>query len=92
MSIAWTAAEAVAATGGRLTGPADWQAVGVSIDSRSVKPGELFVALEGPSFDGHDYIAAALGARGGRRPRPSPAAGARRRCAAADWWRIRSPG
>ncbi|MFI5017877.1 MAG: Mur ligase domain-containing protein, partial [Dongiales bacterium] len=60
MSIAWTAAEAVAATGGRLTGPAKWQAVGVSIDSRSVKPGELFVALEGPSFDGHDYIAAAL--------------------------------
>lgn len=60
MSIAWTAAEAVAATGGRLTGPAEWQAVGVSIDSRSVKPGELFVALEGPSFDGHDYIAAAL--------------------------------
>src|SRR5262249_47460025 len=33
---------------------------GVSIDSRSVKPGELFVALQGPSFDGHDFVAAAL--------------------------------
>jgi UDP-N-acetylmuramoyl-tripeptide--D-alanyl-D-alanine ligase len=41
-------------------GPQDWQAEGVSIDSRSLKPGELFVALQGPSFDGHDFIAAAL--------------------------------
>ncbi|MCH9769357.1 MAG: UDP-N-acetylmuramoyl-tripeptide--D-alanyl-D-alanine ligase [Gammaproteobacteria bacterium] len=29
---------------------------GVSIDSRSVQPGELFIALKGPNFDGHDYI------------------------------------
>ncbi len=60
MSIAWTAAEAVAATGGRLAGPGDWQAMGVSIDSRTVAPGDLFIALAGPKFDGHDYIAAAL--------------------------------
>ena len=61
MSLAWTAAEARTATGGRLLGRSDWHAEGVSIDSRSVKPGELFVALQGPSFDGHDFVAAALG-------------------------------
>lgn len=30
---------------------------GVSIDSRSVSAGQLFVALAGPRFDGHDYLA-----------------------------------
>ena len=30
---------------------------GVSIDSRTVKPGDLFVALTGEHFDGHDFIA-----------------------------------
>jgi UDP-N-acetylmuramoyl-tripeptide--D-alanyl-D-alanine ligase len=33
---------------------------GVSIDSRTLRPGELFVAIHGPSHDGHDYVAAAL--------------------------------
>src|SRR5476651_132712 len=39
---------------------------GVSIDSRTIKPGQLFVALAGPSFDGHDYLndVAAKGAVG----------------------------
>lgn len=32
---------------------------GVSIDSRSLAPGELFVAIEGPRFDGHDFVGAA---------------------------------
>ncbi|MEX2009919.1 MAG: Mur ligase domain-containing protein, partial [Dongiaceae bacterium] len=50
----WTAAEAAAATGGRAT--AIWAADGVSIDSRSLVPGDLFVALVGPNFDGHDFI------------------------------------
>ena len=27
----------------------------VSTDSRSIVPGQLFVALSGPRFDGHDY-------------------------------------
>jgi UDP-N-acetylmuramoyl-tripeptide--D-alanyl-D-alanine ligase len=30
---------------------------GVSIDSRTVTDGQLFVALAGPRFDGHDYLA-----------------------------------
>ncbi len=29
---------------------------GVSIDSRAIQPGQLFVALTGPRFDGHDYL------------------------------------
>jgi len=32
---------------------------GVSIDSRTIKMGELFVAIQGDSFDGHDFITAA---------------------------------
>src|SRR6202171_5826002 len=33
---------------------------GVSIDSRTVCAGELFVAIHGPRHDGHDHVAAAL--------------------------------
>ena len=54
----WTAAEAVAATGGQST--RDWSAKGISIDTRSLTPGDLFVALQGPNFDGHDFLAAAF--------------------------------
>jgi UDP-N-acetylmuramoyl-tripeptide--D-alanyl-D-alanine ligase len=35
---------------------------GITTDSRGVKPGELFVALRGENFDGHDYCATALAA------------------------------
>lgn len=58
----WTASQAQAATGGTLTGPADWQAEGVSIDSRSVAKGDLFIALAGPNHDGHAYVKAAVAA------------------------------
>ena len=57
----WGAAEALAATGGQATTDADWHATGVSIDSRHCTSGDLFIALAGPNFDGHDYVAAALG-------------------------------
>lgn len=40
---------------GRLVG-ADARFDGVSIDSRKIAPGQLFVALAGPRFDGHDYL------------------------------------
>ncbi len=36
-----------------------WEVSGVSIDTRTLRPGDLFVALKGPSFDGHDFIAQA---------------------------------
>ena len=53
----WTSAEAVVATGGRST--TDWQATGVSIDTRTLQPGDLFVALK-DIRDGHDFVAQAL--------------------------------
>jgi UDP-N-acetylmuramoyl-tripeptide--D-alanyl-D-alanine ligase len=59
MTALWTRGEAQKATGGKAAGP-DWQAFGVSIDSRTVGKGDLFVALAGPSHDGHDHVAAAL--------------------------------
>lgn len=58
-AVLWTSQEAAAATAGGPTGPA-WQATEVSIDSRTVNPGALFVALVGPNHDGHDHVAAAL--------------------------------
>lgn len=57
----WTDAEAAAATGGTPAG-SPWDATGVSIDSRTVQPGDLFIALAGPNHDGHDHVAAALAA------------------------------
>jgi UDP-N-acetylmuramoyl-tripeptide--D-alanyl-D-alanine ligase len=50
------------ACGGQLTG-ADAAFSGVASDSRTLEPGELFVALRGPNFDGHQFVAAAA-ARG----------------------------
>jgi UDP-N-acetylmuramoyl-tripeptide--D-alanyl-D-alanine ligase len=50
----WTAADAAAATGGSTA--ADWVATGVSIDTRSLTAGDLFVALRGPNHDGHDFV------------------------------------
>ena len=53
----WTSADASAATGGRST--AAWRATGISIDTRTLQPGDLFVALKA-ARDGHDFVAAAL--------------------------------
>src|SRR5260370_35089621 len=33
---------------------------GVSIDSRAIRAGELFIAIHGPRHDGHDHVASAL--------------------------------
>jgi UDP-N-acetylmuramoyl-tripeptide--D-alanyl-D-alanine ligase len=58
MTPLWTAAEVAQATAGTPAG-ADWAAFGVSIDSRTLAPGDLFVALA-DARDGHDFVAAAL--------------------------------
>ncbi len=58
MEILWTSEEAEKATGGKAT--AKWQATGVSIDSRTVGKGDLFIAIKGENFDGHDFVADAL--------------------------------
>jgi len=57
MTPLWTAADAAAATGGINT--RDWQAQGVSIDTRTLQPGDLFVALRA-ARDGHDFVAVAI--------------------------------
>ena len=62
-AVLWQSAEAAAATNGQCNGGGAWRASGVSIDSRTVRPGDLFVAIQGPNFDGHDFAADAL-ARG----------------------------
>lgn len=63
-AVLWTAAEAATATRGRALAAAagGWSATGVSIDSRTVATGDLFVALKGPVFDGHDFAGKAFAA------------------------------
>jgi UDP-N-acetylmuramoyl-tripeptide--D-alanyl-D-alanine ligase len=60
MTALWTAAEAARAVDSALAPAADWSVAGLSIDTRSVADGDLFVALRGPRFDGHDFVTDAL--------------------------------
>lgn len=53
----WTSQDAATATSGTST--ADWACNGVSIDTRTIKKGDLFVALKA-ARDGHDFVAQAL--------------------------------
>ena len=72
----WRASDVATAVGGELRG-ADVQVDGASIDSRSIRPGQLFVPIVGDR-DGHDFVDAAraagaaahLTARGGGEPEP----------------------
>ncbi len=59
----WTADDIARATGARIAG--DILAGGVSIDSRTIEPGDIFIALNGPGIvrDGHEFVAQAF-ARG----------------------------
>jgi UDP-N-acetylmuramoyl-tripeptide--D-alanyl-D-alanine ligase len=59
----YTLEEILTATGGRPAGDIPAEITGVSIDSRDIAQGELFVAIKGDRFDGHDFVGAAL-ARG----------------------------
>lgn len=44
-------------SGGQTPGVMERQVSGVSTDSRTAAPGQLFIALKGEKFDGHDYLA-----------------------------------
>ncbi|MEY8096523.1 UDP-N-acetylmuramoyl-tripeptide--D-alanyl-D-alanine ligase [Falsihalocynthiibacter sp. S25ZX9] len=57
MTALWTSQDAQAATGGEST--QEWQASGLSIDTRTLQKGDLFVALKDVR-DGHDFVAQAL--------------------------------
>ncbi len=50
----WNGKAVLEATGG--IGAAQWNAQGVSIDTRTLKPNDLFVALKGENHDGHGFI------------------------------------
>lgn len=54
----WNSRELAGATGGIATGA--WEVCGVSIDNRTMAPGELFVAIAGEHHDGHDHAEVAL--------------------------------
>ena len=56
----WSADEIAEATGGVASG--DFQCAGVEMDSRDVRPGDLFVALKGEAMDGHRFIDKAFAA------------------------------
>jgi len=57
----WSAAEIALATNGKVIGDKSWGALGVSIDSRSICAGDLFIAVQAER-DGHDFVAQAIGA------------------------------
>lgn len=44
--------------GGKLHGPPTGEVTSVVADSRSIRPGEFFVALQGDRFDGHSFLPA----------------------------------
>jgi len=56
-----TLADLAARTVGRVVGDGDVTVNGVAIDSRSVRPGNLFVALPGERVDGHEFVPDAAG-------------------------------
>jgi len=60
MRALFSIAELLAATGGRAQNIAADHIVDISIDSRAVKAGTLFVAIKGDRFDGHRFVGAAI--------------------------------
>lgn len=59
----WTSAEIESATLGKASAP--FRVNGIAIDSRKLKPGDLYIAIKGENKDGHDFIAAAFEAKAG---------------------------
>ena len=64
MPAAWgriTAGEILFSTNGKkISGDSGKVLSGISTDSRSIHPGELFWALKGERFDGHDFVLKAI--------------------------------
>lgn len=75
----WTIDAVVAATGGDVIGNVAAPLNGVSIDSRTLENGDIFFAIKGDRFDGHDFVVAALEAGAGlavvARDKADPSAG-----------------
>ena len=58
--VLWTAPELVAATAGRVSGAWSVPVTGISIDTRTLQHGDLYIALVGDAHDGHKFAARAL--------------------------------
>lgn len=56
----WTGEAALRAVQGRAVGALPLAITGISIDSRTIRPGELYVAIKGDVHDGHAFVQAAL--------------------------------
>lgn len=56
----WTTEALARAMGGRLTGKPGPAITDISIDSRTIQPGEAYVAIKGLAHDGHAFVQAAL--------------------------------
>ncbi|PSJ63671.1 UDP-N-acetylmuramoylalanyl-D-glutamyl-2,6-diaminopimelate--D-alanyl-D-alanine ligase [Pseudaminobacter soli (ex Li et al. 2025)] len=65
MSLLWTSEALVDPMGGRPLGQLPAGITGISIDSRTLKPGEAFFAIKGEAMDGHDFATAAVKAGAG---------------------------
>lgn len=60
MDALWTASEIAAVTRGTCVGTEECVVTGISIDTRTIENGDLFIPLHGPNFDGHDFLDMAL--------------------------------
>ncbi len=60
MTALWSQAELTAAFGAAPTAPLGAPVSGVSIDSRTLEAGDLFIAIKGAAHDGHDHVARAF--------------------------------
>jgi len=58
MTALWTSKEIAKACQGTISG--NWDVDGICIDSRTVASGDLFIALKGPKYDGHDFFVEAI--------------------------------
>src|SRR6185437_5862984 len=61
----WTVEAMATAMDATSAGPLPLSITGISIDTRTVAPGEAFFAIKGDNRDGHDFVAAALAAGAG---------------------------
>src|ERR1700716_2712159 len=59
-ALLWTSGAMAQAMGARVNGVLPEGVTGLSIDSRTILPGEAYFAIKGDVHDGHDFVAAAL--------------------------------
>src|SRR5210317_1744323 len=60
VTMLWTVDDMIAATGARPVGEMPEGVEGISIDTRTLQPGDAFFAIKGDRFDGHDFMTFAM--------------------------------